>query len=66
MGMQALTMNQLRVFNINRPFKLRCKVLGHKLAPVDKPLPIRQNGRIVRHQLDRCLRCGHAELKGRV
>ena len=62
MAIQALTFEQLKLFNANRPKKLLCMV-KHKMAPVLKPLPIRtRGGGIKRYPINRCVRCGFAEL----
>lgn len=62
MAIQALTLKQLDAFNAARPRKLLC-MLKHKMYPVLKPLPIRNaRGGITRHPINRCVRCGFAEI----
>lgn len=61
MAIQALTLGQLKLFNENRPKKLLCRI-KHKMYPVAKPLPIRVSGGIKRFPINRCVRCGFAEL----
>lgn len=61
MSAQALTFEQLKLFNQHRPRKILC-LIKHRMFPVGKPLPIRVGGKIKRFPINRCVRCGFAEI----